>query len=118
MRKAGIYVDRYLNLEVEDSDERQAGLQEQLASAVQFFRSGVEAGGGCLVHCAAGVSRSAAVVVACLMSVHRFTLREALAAVRERRPIAWPNDGLLEELAVFEVYPAPPACARHARASL
>ena len=98
---------RYLNLEVEDTDEDQRGLLQHLARAAAFLggpaAGGEGSGGGCLVHCAAGVSRSSTVVAACLMAAHGMTLREALAAVRERRPIAWPNEGLVAELAAFEV---------------
>ena len=97
---------------MEDSDEEQRHLGSQLARAAEFIRgcaaasaAGGGGGGGCLVHCAAGVSRSSSVVAACLMALHRFTLREALAAIRERRPIAWPNEALVIELASFEVRP-------------
>ena len=107
---------RYLNLEVEDTDEDQRHLLPQLARAAAFLRETDAAaaggrGGGCLVHCAAGVSRSSSVVAACLMSLHRFTLREALRAIRERRPIAWPNEALVLELGDFEVrvFPSPRA---------
>ena len=93
-------------MEVEDTDEDQRGLLQHLARAAAFLGGAggdEKPGGGCLVHCAAGVSRSSTVVAACLMAAHGMTLREALAAIRERRPIAWPNEGLVAELAAFEV---------------
>jgi hypothetical protein len=42
------------------------------------------------------------------MAAHGMTLHEALAMIRERRPIAWPNEGLVVEIAAFEVQRAAP----------
>ena len=68
-------------------------------------------GGGCLVHCAAGVNRSAALCVAFLVRVQRWTLLRAVRHVHARRPIVLTNasfrlqlvqlaaqEGLLDEL--------------------
>lgn len=46
-----------------------------------------------LCHCAAGVSRSVACVVAYLMLYRRMTYETALAFVQQRRCIAKPNEG-------------------------
>ena len=51
-----------------------------------------------LVHCAAGSSRSGAICVAWIMSVHNLSAAEALAQVQKIRPIIMPNPGFLEQL--------------------
>ena len=55
-----------------------------------------------LVHCHAGMSRSAAVVVGYLMKAHRMTLAQALAAVRAARPIVDINEGFMRQLRVWD----------------
>jgi protein-tyrosine phosphatase len=56
----------------------------------------------CLVHCAQGISRSAAVCAAWLLSRKKLSLREALAAIRKARPEIRPNLGFLASLRALE----------------
>lgn len=58
--------------------------------------------GGVLVHCQAGVSRSASVVIGYLMWKEQISYQEAYAAVKRCRPIIWPNDGFICQLQEFE----------------
>lgn len=61
-----------------------------------------ENGGKTLIHCAAGVSRSPALVMAYLMRFKGNTLRQAHALVRDRRPNIRPNRGFWEQLLEYE----------------
>jgi len=62
------------------------------AVAAALARGGGEAGAGhVLVHCVAGVSRSASVVIAWLVKHEGLTLLEAASAVKAARPVAHPN---------------------------
>jgi len=57
----------------------------------------------CLVHCAFGISRSAAVIAAYLIWTRKLTtLREAMACIRLVRPEASPNLGFLAALRALE----------------
>lgn len=58
--------------------------------------------GSCLVHCAAGRSRSAAVVVGYLMWSEGLSMDDALAQVRAARPCVALNPGFVDQLRVFE----------------
>ncbi|XP_005811021.1 dual specificity protein phosphatase 14 [Xiphophorus maculatus] len=58
--------------------------------------------GAVLVHCAAGVSRSASLCLAYLMKYHRVSLAEAHAWVKARRPIIRPNGGFWRQLIEYE----------------
>uniref|UniRef100_W5NNP8 Zgc:153044 n=1 Tax=Lepisosteus oculatus TaxID=7918 RepID=W5NNP8_LEPOC len=58
--------------------------------------------GRTLVHCNAGVSRSAALCLAYLMKHRSMTLREAHTWVRTRRPIVRPNRGFWKQLISYE----------------
>lgn len=51
-----------------------------------------------LVHCAAGVSRSGAMVVAYLMYTYDLDVDEALARVRKARPCVRPNNSFARQL--------------------
>ncbi|EQC37946.1 hypothetical protein SDRG_04963 [Saprolegnia diclina VS20] len=55
-----------------------------------------------LVHCVAGRSRSASVVIAWLMATQDLSLHDAYQRVRMSRPWIEPNDTFLKHLALFE----------------
>lgn len=55
-----------------------------------------------LVHCAAGASRSAAVVVACLMRLQKVDANKALAFLKEKRPCCQPNSLFMRVLRKLE----------------
>lgn len=59
-------------------------------------------GGKTLVHCIAGVSRSATICIAYMMKFHRMNLRQAYQHVKRKRPIIRPNVGFFEQLITFE----------------
>jgi protein-tyrosine phosphatase len=73
-----------------------------LPEAVEWISVAVNAGGVVLVHCSMGVSRSASVVVAWLMSWEGWTRDEALAFVKEKRRAAEPNLGFWQQLGDWE----------------
>ncbi|KAL9974350.1 hypothetical protein ACROYT_G011374 [Oculina patagonica] len=58
--------------------------------------------GSVLVHCNAGVSRSAAVVLGYLMSSNRLSLEKAMKILREARPCVKPNEGFLRQLQDYQ----------------
>ncbi|XP_077163911.1 dual specificity protein phosphatase 18 [Paroedura picta] len=58
--------------------------------------------GRTLVHCAAGVSRSAALCMAYLMKYHSMSLASAHAWVKACRPIIRPNIGFWQQLIQYE----------------
>ena len=62
------------------------------------------AGGGysCLVHCAAGVSRSASIVLAYIMRKLQIPLSDALALLQGDRPCVQPNPGFMFQLRVYQ----------------
>ncbi|XP_069320394.1 dual specificity protein phosphatase 21 [Eulemur rufifrons] len=58
--------------------------------------------GRTLLHCVAGVSRSAALCLAYLMKYHSMTLLDAHTWTKSRRPIIRPNNGFWEQLIRYE----------------
>ena len=59
-------------------------------------------GGGVLVHCASGMSRSAAVLIGFLIARRGRSLRDAYAEVRSVRPMIIPNPGFFAQLQALE----------------
>ncbi|CAD8161251.1 unnamed protein product [Paramecium octaurelia] len=57
-----------------------------------------------LVHCYAGISRSATIVIAYLMKSYKMTLDEAYKYVQQHRPIINPNPGFMKQLQQYEAY--------------
>ena len=76
-------------------------LLQRLPGAVAFIGDALAAGGRVLVHCVAGMSRSATVVAAYLMASEQLDTDKALAALRAAYPQACPNDGFYRQLALF-----------------
>jgi len=64
---------------------------------IEFIEEGRRSG-GVLVHCAAGVSRSATVVCAYLMTSESLTATNALEDLRKVRPCVCPNIGFKKQL--------------------
>jgi hypothetical protein len=73
-----------------------------LQAAVDTVLAWRRAGWTVLIHCAAGVSRSGMVDVACQMQLHHLTRDAALELVRSKRPQTNPNANFMAGLAQFE----------------
>uniref|UniRef100_A0A4W5QYW2 protein-tyrosine-phosphatase n=1 Tax=Hucho hucho TaxID=62062 RepID=A0A4W5QYW2_9TELE len=61
-----------------------------------------QSGRGVLIHCQAGVSRSATIVIAYLMKHTLMTMTDAYKYVRGRRPVVSPNLNFMGQLLEFE----------------
>ncbi|KAF6263441.1 protein-tyrosine phosphatase-like protein [Scenedesmus sp. NREL 46B-D3] len=83
------------------SDEEDEDLVAVLKEASEFIDEGRKSG-AVLVHCAQGISRSAAVLTAYLMTHARFSFQTALSHVQQARPNADPNQGFRLQLQEFE----------------
>eukprot|EP00928_Gymnodinium_smaydae_P044219 TRINITY_DN29513_c0_g1_i1.p1 TRINITY_DN29513_c0_g1~~TRINITY_DN29513_c0_g1_i1.p1 ORF type:complete len:261 (+),score=34.05 TRINITY_DN29513_c0_g1_i1:61-843(+) len=84
------------------ADHPTANLLVQLEKAFAFCDKALSERGALLVHCASGVSRSVAVVVAYLMVKFSCTYEDALARVRVTRPCANPNLGFVKQLHILQ----------------
>uniref|UniRef100_A0A673MJH3 Dual specificity protein phosphatase n=1 Tax=Sinocyclocheilus rhinocerous TaxID=307959 RepID=A0A673MJH3_9TELE len=86
---------------VEASDHPQFDLSQYFCSTASFIKAALSQNGKVLVHCAMGVSRSGALVLAFLMMYENLTLTDAIIAVRLNRDIC-PNSGFLEQLRALD----------------
>ncbi|XP_052877554.1 uncharacterized protein LOC108470448 isoform X1 [Gossypium arboreum] len=82
-------------------DMESENLLDYLDACIDFIdRSRKE--GSVLVHCFAGVSRSAAIILAYLMRTERLSQEDALESLKQSCEFVCPNDGFLEQLKMFE----------------
>lgn len=97
---AGAAAGGHLCIDLEDVEG--ANLLEHLPRAVKFVEAALSDSGSCvLVHCAQGVSRSAAVVTAYLMTSGGLGAEQALEQLRSACPAASPNEGFLSQLELY-----------------
>eukprot|EP00413_Alexandrium_margalefii_P015955 CAMPEP_0204524020 /NCGR_PEP_ID=MMETSP0661-20131031/7152_1 /ASSEMBLY_ACC=CAM_ASM_000606 /TAXON_ID=109239 /ORGANISM="Alexandrium margalefi, Strain AMGDE01CS-322" /LENGTH=216 /DNA_ID=CAMNT_0051529749 /DNA_START=36 /DNA_END=686 /DNA_ORIENTATION=- len=90
----------YYRVDVEDMGGEPIDLY--FPEATEFIHSWVSREQPVLVHCRAGVSRSASVVIAYLIAYQGYTLHDAFFLVRSHRSIITPNLGFMEKLGDFE----------------
>ncbi|KAF2035448.1 dual specificity protein phosphatase 12 [Setomelanomma holmii] len=90
---------KHMIVEVDDVEDE--NLLEHLPATNRFIKDGLDSGGGVLVHCAMGKSRSATAVIAYLMQVHNISPAEALTHLRQARSICEPNEGFMKQLELY-----------------
>eukprot|EP01105_Mastigella_eilhardi_P005909 TRINITY_DN1758_c0_g1_i2.p1 TRINITY_DN1758_c0_g1~~TRINITY_DN1758_c0_g1_i2.p1 ORF type:complete len:352 (-),score=41.85 TRINITY_DN1758_c0_g1_i2:44-1099(-) len=100
----------YMVVEVDDREE--VDLSPHFQGTTDFIANSLHSGGRVLVHCHAGVSRSATVVVAYLIAAHGWTAEEAQAFVKARRPRILPKHNFVSQLAVWREHCTASAAAR------
>ncbi|KAF7360215.1 hypothetical protein MVEN_00750300 [Mycena venus] len=69
--------------------------------SITFIQAELDKGRGVLVHCQAGMSRSATIVAAYLMYTKNIDTQAALDIIRQARPTIDPNPGFLQQLEIF-----------------
>ncbi|XP_078095416.1 dual specificity protein phosphatase 1-A-like [Mustelus asterias] len=93
-------VFEYKCIPVEDS--HMADISAWFCQAIDFIDSVKNNGGRVLVHCQAGISRSATICLAYLIRTQRVCLDEAFDFVKQRRGVISPNFGFMGQLLQFE----------------
>ncbi|XP_059632565.1 dual specificity protein phosphatase 1 isoform X2 [Cornus florida] len=83
-------------------DRESINIAQYFDECYDFIDEANRMGGGVLVHCFVGKSRSVTMVVAYLMKKHGMNMSRALEHVKSRRPLASPNSGFVLQLQNFE----------------
>uniref|UniRef100_A0A8C5FAH4 Dual specificity protein phosphatase n=1 Tax=Gadus morhua TaxID=8049 RepID=A0A8C5FAH4_GADMO len=106
---------QYKSIPVEDNHKED--ISSWFLEAIEFIDSVRDSSGRVLVHCQAGISRSATICLAYLMKRKRVRLDEAFEFVRRRRSIISPNFSFMGQLLQFESQVLATSCAAAAAAS-
>nr|CAB3240156.1 DUSP dual specificity phosphatase [Phallusia mammillata] len=91
---------RYKRIPVEDTGN--ADISLWFDDAISFINSEKDNGGKTFVHCHAGVSRSATICLAYLMTRYRVSLNDAFRYVKNRRSVISPNFNFMGQLLKLE----------------
>ncbi|XP_017554250.1 uncharacterized protein si:dkey-175m17.7 [Pygocentrus nattereri] len=84
------------------TDNSKQNLRQYFEEVFEFIEEAHQSGRGVLVHCQAGVSRSATIIIAYLMKHTLMTMTDAYKYVRGRRPVVSPNLNFMGQLLEFE----------------
>uniref|UniRef100_A0A0K0F8E9 Protein-tyrosine-phosphatase n=1 Tax=Strongyloides venezuelensis TaxID=75913 RepID=A0A0K0F8E9_STRVS len=90
----------YIKIRIEDNPY--APLNSFFDMVADKIKITKDRGGKTLVHCVAGVSRSATLVIVYLMKHERMSLRQAYQYVKAKRPIIRPNVGFWKQMVDYE----------------
>lgn len=90
----------YLRVPIKDS--RESNLSEYFDEVADMIEKTRQIDGRSVVHCVAGVSRSASLVIAYLMKYADMSLKNAFQHVRSVRPQIRPNVGFFKQLIEYE----------------
>jgi len=97
------FPEQFVYLKIPIKDDETVPIQNEFDKALSFFNRVEEKHGKIYVHCTAGASRAAAMVVAYLVADRKISLNDAYAYVQSRRPIVMINVGFLFQLALLEL---------------
>lgn len=90
----------YLHLPLRDTANQE--LLDSIIQANEFIERNRKLGVRVLVHCFAGISRSASIVIAYLMQLHNMTFSETHEFVKKKRPVINPNMSFVFKLYAYE----------------
>ncbi|KAK7108999.1 dual specificity protein phosphatase 19-like [Littorina saxatilis] len=91
---------KYLSMDLRDLPEYP--IYKDIPKALDFIDEALDSKGCVLVHCNAGISRSATIVLAHLMKTKDMSLNDAFTFLRSKRPSSFPNPGFMIQLKTFE----------------
>jgi len=94
-------VKRYLFINVMDHSKQD--ILSHFETSNEFIENALkEATNKVLVHCVAGISRSASLVIAYVMKSRSMTYNEARGLVSQKRRIVDPNEGFVRQLVLYQ----------------
>ncbi|XP_002730853.1 serine/threonine/tyrosine-interacting protein B-like [Saccoglossus kowalevskii] len=96
------FSDDFIYLVLDVADKPTENIIKHFVLAKEFIDNCFNLGGRVLVHGNAGISRSAALVIAYVMETYGLTYRDAFRYVQQRRFCINPNEGFVHQLMEYE----------------
>ncbi|KZV59928.1 hypothetical protein PENSPDRAFT_659853 [Peniophora sp. CONT] len=93
--------ETFLRQQILLDDTEDADVLQHLIPAITFINAELEKGRGVLVHCQAGMSRSATIAAAYLMYTRNIDVASAIEILQKARPQVQPNPGFVNQLEIF-----------------
>lgn len=86
----------HYQLEMRDHEEEE--IRYTFIPLYRFIEQERKAGRNVLIHCAAGISRSAALLISYMMNKYQATFENCYDHVSKKRPCVMPNTGFVKQL--------------------
>ncbi len=83
-------------------DDKDENISQYFFKVHKIISDAINENKNVIVHCAAGMSRSASLVIAYLMIENNWQYEEAYNYVKRKRPIIDPNNGFIKQLKAIE----------------
>lgn len=96
------FLDDFIYKTISILDLPETDITSYFPECFEFIEKAKIQGGVVLVHCNAGVSRAAAVVIGFLMNSEGLSFARAFSLVKNARPAACPNPGFMEQLHKYQ----------------
>ncbi|KAI4491127.1 hypothetical protein M0802_010437 [Mischocyttarus mexicanus] len=96
------FPDKFKYLVLNIADTTTENIIQHFKNVKEFIDGSINSGGQVLVHGNAGISRSAALVLAYLMETYGLSQTHAYALVQQRRFCINPNEGFMAQLREYE----------------
>ena len=93
------YIENHYKISAEDSEDYD--IKQHFEKAIEFIDNNRKIG-SVYVHCLAGISRSATIVIAYLMKNGKMNFCEAAKYVQSQRSCIYPNFGFCKQLIEYE----------------
>ncbi|CAD8067073.1 unnamed protein product [Paramecium primaurelia] len=93
---------KYQQIYLDIHDNMNSQISKVFERSYLFIENALKSQQNVLIHCAAGISRSATLVLAYLMKTYQYTLEQALRFLKQKRPYVRPNPGFLLQLLDYE----------------
>ncbi|EDV20323.1 uncharacterized protein TRIADDRAFT_32133, partial [Trichoplax adhaerens] len=94
------FPDRFSYLILEVADTAEENIIQHFPKVKAFIDDCLQNNGKCLIHDNAGISRSAAFMIAYVMERYNLEFNDAFKLVQKRRFCIGPNDGFIRQLKV------------------
>jgi len=92
------YPDEYTYKQISLQDQPDEDIKRYFIESAKFIHNALRNGKTVFVHCAAGVSRSASIIISYLMIINKWDFDETYQMVKSKRSIIFPNSGFREQL--------------------
>ncbi|XP_069471875.1 dual specificity protein phosphatase 19 isoform X1 [Ambystoma mexicanum] len=99
---ANAFPDDFICKSIPILDLPETNITSYFLECFDFIQQAKIEGGVVLVHCNAGVSRSAAIVIGFLMHAEGLNFARAFSTVKNARPSVCPNSGFMEQLHKYQ----------------
>jgi len=97
-----LYPSEYTYMNVQVADEPDANIAQYFEAAHRFISVARSKNTSVLVHCRAGISRSATILASYYMKERGMSAEEAVQMLRSKRSIVLPNAGFMLQLRNYE----------------